>query len=260
MTGPALEVTRLSKSFGGISAIADVSFTVPAGSVTALIGPNGAGKTTLFNLVTNLFPPDEGEVRFHGTALDGIPPHRIARLGLHRTFQTARVFPGMSAIENVLAGAHCQIRHGTVAQMLWLPGSRGEENALTERAAALLDLVGLTSYRDVTATSLPMGAQKLVELCRALIGRPRLLLLDEPAAGLNDTETATLAQLLRAVRDVGITVLVVEHNMSLVMDVADEVVVLDLGRLIATGTPAEIQRNERVVEAYLGTAPATADA
>ncbi len=131
MTAPALEVMRLSKSFGGISAIADVSFTVPAGSLTALIGPNGAGKTTLFNLVTNLFQPDTGEVRFHGASLDGMPPHRIARLGLHRTFQTARVFPGMSALDNVLAGAHGQIRSGTLAQMLWLPGARREERALT---------------------------------------------------------------------------------------------------------------------------------
>jgi branched-chain amino acid transport system ATP-binding protein len=260
MTAPALEVVQLSKSFGGISAIADVSFTVPAGSLTALIGPNGAGKTTLFNLVTNLFTPDAGTVRFHNTPLDGMPLHRVARLGLHRTFQTARVFPGMSALDNVLAGAHGQVSSSTLAQMLWLPGARREEHALTERAKALLDLVGLGAYRDATATSLPMGAQKLVELCRALMGSPRLLLLDEPAAGLNDTETAALAQLLRAVRDVGITVLVVEHNMSLVMDVADDIVVLDLGRLIATGTPAVIQRDQRVIEAYLGAAPESAHA
>jgi branched-chain amino acid transport system ATP-binding protein len=260
MTAPALEVTRLSKSFGGLSAIADVSFAVPERRLTALIGPNGAGKTTLFNLVTNLVVPDSGEVRFYGTSLAGVPLHRIARLGLHRTFQTARVFPGMSALENVLAGAHCQIRSSTVAQLLWLRRSRHEERDLAGRAEALLDLVGLASCRDMAATSLPMGSQKLLELCRALMGRPRLLLLDEPAAGLNDTETASLALLLRAVREVGITVLVVEHNMSLVMDIADEIVVLDLGRLIATGAPAAIQGDARVIEAYLGVAPVAADA
>ena len=260
MIAPALEVTALSKAFGGLAAIDDVSFVIPDGSLTALIGPNGAGKTTLFNLVTNLFAPDAGRVRFHGKLLEGMSLGEIAKLGLLRTFQTARVFPGMTAIENVLVGAHCHIRSSALAQMLWLSGSRREERAFAEKADALLDLVGLSLFRDRAATSLPVGAQKLVELCRALMAQPRLLLLDEPAAGLNDAETAALAALLRAVRDVGITVLVVEHNMSLVMDVADQVIVLDTGMLIASGTPKAVQRDPRVVAAYLGASDRYEDA
>jgi branched-chain amino acid transport system ATP-binding protein len=252
MSEPALEAIGLSKSFGGVRAIADLSFTVPDGGIAALIGPNGAGKTTLFNLVTNLFPADAGEVKFHGVSLRGRAPSAIAGLGLLRTFQTARIFPGMTVLENVLAGAHRQTRHGAAEQMLWLPPALREEAALRRQAGDLLDLVGLAAFRDQPATSLPMGAQKLVEVCRAFMARPRLLLLDEPAAGLNDAETAELAALLRAVCDSGVTIMVVEHNMSLVMDIADQVIVLDLGRLLAQGAPRAIQRNPRVIEAYLG--------
>ena len=250
----ALEVAHLVKSFGGVRATDDVSFAVPEGSLTALIGPNGAGKTTLFNLVTNLFRRDSGTVHFFGADLGERSPSEIAGLGLMRTFQTARVFPGMTALENVMAGAHRKLKSGAVAQMLWLPGARAEERRLAERAEALLDLVGLAPFRDVAATSLPMGAQKLIEVCRALLAGPRLLLLDEPAAGLNDTETAELSRLLRAIRDGGITILIVEHNMSLVMDSASQVVVLDLGACIAAGTPREILADPRVIEAYLGPA------
>jgi branched-chain amino acid transport system ATP-binding protein len=258
MSAPALRIEGVTKSFGGVLAVADVSFVVPKGSLTALIGPNGAGKTTLFNLVTNLFAKDSGAIQFFGTNLGALSPSAIARLGLLRTFQTARVFPGMTALENVLVGAHRQVASHGVAQMLWLAGARREERSLVERAAALLDLVGLADVRDVAATILPIGAQKLVELCRALAARPRLLLLDEPAAGLNDAETAELAALLRAMRDSGVTIMVVEHNMSLVMEVADQVVVLDLGRVIARGAPHEIQRDRRVIEAYLGIEHGTA--
>jgi len=254
----ALEVRHLVKSFGGVRATNDVSFDVPDGSLTALIGPNGAGKTTLFNLVTNLFRRDSGTVHFFGADLGERTPSAIAALGLLRTFQTARVFPGMTALENVMAGAHRKLQSGALAQMLWLPGARAEERRLTQRAEALLDLVGLAPFRDVAATSLPMGAQKLIEVCRALLAGPRLLLLDEPAAGLNDTETAELSRLLRAIRDSGITILIVEHNMSLVMDSASQVVVLDLGACIATGTPQQILADPRVIEAYLGPAAAVA--
>ncbi|HEX4111789.1 MAG TPA: ABC transporter ATP-binding protein [Stellaceae bacterium] len=252
MSAPALQAIGVGKSFGGLRAVADLSFTVPDGGIAALIGPNGAGKTTVFNLITNLFPADTGEVTFYGASLRGKSPSEIAGLGLLRTFQTARIFPGMTVLENVLAGAHRQIRHKAAAQMSWLPAARREETALRGQAMAMLDLVGLAASRDLPATSLPIGAQKLVEVCRAVMARPRLLLLDEPAAGLNDAETAELAALLRAVCDSGVTLMVVEHNMSLVMDIADRVIVLDLGRLLAQGTPREIQRNPRVVEAYLG--------
>jgi len=252
LTAPALEAIGLTKSFGGVRAVNDVSFAVPEGSLTALIGPNGAGKTTLFNLVTRLYEPDAGEVRFFGRPLAGLAPADIATLGLVRTFQAARIFPGMTALENVLAGAHLHVRAHPWRQMLWLPAARREERELEARADALLDLAGLAAFRDAAATDLPMGAQKLLEVIRALMAQPRVVLLDEPAAGLNDAETGELASLLCAVRDSGITVAVVEHNMSLVMGVADQVIVLDLGAVLASGTPGEMQRDPRVIEAYVG--------
>jgi branched-chain amino acid transport system ATP-binding protein len=247
-----LTVRNLEKRFGGLRATADVSFDVADNAVTALIGPNGAGKTTVFNLITNLFPADAGEVRFLGQDLRGLSPTRIARLGLVRTFQSARVFPGMTVLENVLAGRHRLVERNGFSQLLWLPRAREEERDLRRRADAMLDLVGLSRFRDAHAVDLPMGAQKLLEVVRALMAQPRLLCLDEPAAGLNDTETHELAALLRAIRASGVPVLVVEHNMSLVMNVADHVVVLETGAVIASGTPAEIQSNARVIEAYLG--------
>lgn len=252
MTAAALKVVKVSKRFGGLAAISDVSLEVPDGSLTALIGPNGAGKTTLFNLLTNIFPSTAGEMYFYGTPLNRLSPRQIAALGLIRTFQTARVFPGMTVLENVLVGGHNQVCRNAVQQMLSLPSARHEEHELTARADAFLDLVGLSRFRHDAATDLPMGAQKLLEVSRALMARPRMLLLDEPAAGLNDSETAELASLLRAVRNSGVTVMVVEHNMSLVMGVADRVMVLDAGILVASGTPQEIRQNTRVIEAYVG--------
>jgi branched-chain amino acid transport system ATP-binding protein len=248
----ALDVAHVSKRFGGLLAVDDVSFQVSEGSLTALIGPNGAGKTTLFNAITNLFPSSSGTMRFFGQDLAGLGGAAIARLGLVRTFQTARVFPGMTALENIMSGAHMHVRARAPAQMLWLAAARREERSLTQRAEALLDLVGLAEFRDTAAIDLPMGAQKTLEVMRALMARPRMLLLDEPAAGLNDSETAELAALLMAIRDSAITIIVVEHNMSLVMGIADQVAVLDAGRLVALGKPAEIQRDRRVIEAYVG--------
>ncbi len=252
MTSPALEVLDVSRRFGGLLAVDQVSFTIAQGGLSALIGPNGAGKTTLFNAITNLFPPSAGEVRFLGESLAGLAGDRIARLGLIRTFQSARVFPGMTVLENALAGACLHVRAHPAAQMLRLPGARAEERKLRGKAEALLDLIGLLAFRDSAATDLPMGAQKNLEVVRALMANPRMLLLDEPAAGLNDSETADLAALLTAIRDTGVTIMVVEHNMSLVMGIADQVIVLDAGKLVAVGSPTEIQANRRVIEAYVG--------
>ena len=252
MSVPALDVQNLSKRFGGLLAIDDVSFTVPQGSLTAMIGPNGAGKTTLFNAATNLFPPSAGSVRFMGRDVAGLAGEKIAALGLVRTFQTIRLFQGMTALENVMAGAYRHVRASAAWQMLWLPNARREEREIANKAEALLDLIGLSAFRDTAATDLPMGAQKNLEVIRALMAQPHMLLLDEPAAGLNDSETAELAALLMAIRDSGITIMVVEHNMSLVMGIADQVIVLDAGRLVTRGTPAEIQRDPRVIEAYVG--------
>ena len=252
MTVPALEAVNLVKRFGGVHAARDVSFSVPQGTLCALIGPNGAGKSTVFNMVTNFYPPSAGTARLFGQSLAGLPAQRIAALGLVRTFQTARVFHGMTALDNVLTGAQLHQRSHPLAQMLNLPSARREERRLAAKAEALLDLVGLGAFRRAAASDLPMGGQKLLEVIRALMAGPRVLLLDEPAAGLNDTETAELAALLRAVRGSGITVVVVEHNMSLVMGIADQVVVLDAGTVIAAGSPATIRTDHRVIEAYVG--------
>jgi branched-chain amino acid transport system ATP-binding protein len=252
MSVPALEAMAVSKAFGGVRAAVDVSFAVAPQTLSAIIGPNGAGKTTLFNLITNLLAADAGEVRFFGAPLTGLSPAEIAAHGLIRTFQSARIFPGMTVMENVLAGAHLRVGAHPLAQMLWLPAARAEERALAAQAAQLLELTGLSAYRDAPANELAIGAQKMLEVIRALMARPRVVLLDEPAAGLNDAETAELALLLTAVRASGVTVVVVEHNMSLVMGVADQVIVLDAGSIVAAGTPAEIQANPRVVAAYVG--------
>lgn len=247
-----LNVNGLSKKFGGLKATDGVNFWVKENSITALIGPNGAGKTTVFNLITNIFPPDEGTVIFSGEAIVGRSSMAIASLGLIRTFQSARVFPGLTVLENVMVGRHRLVNSGSLGQMLWNPRSRREESAIRAQALAMLKLVGLDRFNDAHAVDLPMGAQKLLEVIRAVMSNPRLLCLDEPAAGLNDTETEELAALLRAIRDAGISILVVEHNMSLVMNVADHVVVLDAGKVIAAGSAAEVQRNPQVIEAYLG--------
>ena len=253
---PALEVRGLSKSFGGVAAVQDASFTVPEGSLTALIGPNGAGKSTMFNLVTNLYQPDKGEVILRGRPITGLRSDRITSLGLFRTFQTARVFPQLTVLDNVLVGGYRLGRAGYLAQSLRLPRSRREERRMDARARRLLDVMGLADRADQRAAVLPLAAQKYLELARALMARPSVVLFDEPAAGMNDAETAELGMILRAVRDTGHTVVVVEHNMSLVMGVCDQVVVMDAGSVIAAGPPQAVQNDPLVISAYFGAAEA----
>ncbi|SBP86978.1 ABC transporter ATP-binding protein [Thiomonas delicata] len=247
-----LDVHDLNLAFGGLRATVDVSFGVRRGEITALIGPNGAGKTTLFNLITSLIRPDSGRVIYDGQRIDGLAPVRIAQMGLIRTFQTARVFPGMTVLDNLMVGRHRRLQQGLLAQLAWSPAVRAEERELRKCATELLDLVGLGHLRNQEAQDLPMGAQKLLDVLRALMAKPRLLLLDEPAAGLNDSETTELAELLLAIRDTGVTVLIVEHNMPLVMGIADAVVALEAGAVVACGTAQEIQTHPQVLRAYLG--------
>ena len=251
---PLLEIEGLSIRFGGLAALSEVDLAVGAGEICALIGPNGAGKTTVFNVLTGLYRAASGRVRFDGHDLLTRAPHAVARLGVARTFQNTEVFRGLSALDNVLIGAHARLRGHVIAAALGLPGVRREEARARDRARALLARVGLGDVVGRDAAGLPLGLQKRVELARALALEPRLLLLDEPAGGLNPTETQELMQLIRSLRDVDqLTILLVEHNMELVMGVSDRVAVLQHGRRLAEGTPAEVSRDPTVVAAYLGT-------
>lgn len=247
-----LEVAGLSKRFGGLQAVKDVSFRVDKGMVKALIGPNGAGKTTLFHLVSGVLPPDAGTVALRGELIQGRAPHRIAALGLSRTFQQIRLFAQMTALENVMVGVHPRSRAGFVAGMFHLPSTWREEREIERRAREALDLVGIPELADLDAMSLSYGQQRAVELARALAADPELLLLDEPAAGLNMRETAELASLIGRIRDRGVTVLIVEHDMALVMNVSDEVAVLSYGEKIADATPRAVQNDPEVIRVYLG--------
>ncbi len=249
---PLLEVAGLTKRFGGLRAVDNVTFTVSSGTIKSVIGPNGAGKTTLFNLVSGFLAPDAGTVSFEKIPVGGKKAHRIAGLGLARTFQHIQLFSHMSALENVMMGRHVHTRSGFLASMLRLPGSRRETAAAEVKCRELLDLLGIGSLADHEATSLAYGQQRAVELARALACEPKLLLLDEPAAGLNMRETEEIADLITRVRDMGITVLIVEHDMSLVMGISDEILVLSYGRKIAEGVPRAIQQNAEVIRVYLG--------
>jgi len=247
-----LEVSGLSRSFGGLHAVKDVSFRVEKGTVKALIGPNGAGKTTLFNLVSGVLPPDGGTVTLRGEAVQGRPSHEIAARGVSRTFQQIRLFSQMSALENVMVGVHPRSRAGFLAGMFHLPWTWTEERDIRRRAREALAFVGAEDLAAADATSLSYGQQRSVELARALAADPELLLLDEPAAGLNMRETAELARLIGRIRERGITVLIVEHDMGLVMSVSDEVAVLSYGQKIADASPRAVQRDPEVIRVYLG--------
>ena len=247
-----LEVSRLHKKFGGLHAVNDVSFGVATGSIKAVIGPNGAGKTTLFNLITGTLAASGGEVRFDDVNILGRKPHQVAASGIARTFQNIKLFHGMTALENIMVGRHLRSRAGFMASMLKMPWSRREERAIRDKAMELLELLEIGAYADVDATSLAFGQQRAVEFARALALEPTLLLLDEPAAGLNMHETAEIGRLITRIRDLGITVLLVEHDMSLVMEISDEIVVLSFGQKIAEDVPAAIQDNPEVIKVYLG--------
>ena len=252
MSNAFLQLQGMSRSFGGLKAVDNVSFDVRDGSISAVIGPNGAGKTTLFNLIAGSLKPDAGAARFESNLITGLRMHEIAAAGISRTFQNIRLCPEMSVLENVMLGRHTRTRAGFLSSMLRLPWTLREERAIREKSMELLEFLSLTDVCDDEAAALPFGRQRAVEFARALAAEPRLLLLDEPASGLNIRETEELAEIIRKMRNMGVTVLLVEHDMSLVMDVCEEIVVLNYGRMIAAGSPEEVQRNPEVITIYLG--------
>jgi branched-chain amino acid transport system ATP-binding protein len=254
VTGAALSLSGMSRSFGGVYAVRDVDLTVASGELRAVIGPNGAGKSTLFGLIGGQIAADAGTVRLDGARIDRLPAHRRARLGIGVVFQTARIFTGMTTLENVMVGAHATTSAGFLAAALRLPAHRREEREIRARAAECLRRTGLDDWAHRPAEELPLGQQRALQLARALCGRPRLLLLDEPASGLRAAERAALAGLVEGLRGDGLTILLVEHDVAFVMRLADRVTVLDLGRVIADGEAAEIRADPRVVSAYLGAA------
>ncbi|MBU5637090.1 ABC transporter ATP-binding protein [Geomonas sp. Red69] len=247
-----LSLNGIGKRFGGLTALEGISFNVGKGSITGIIGPNGAGKTTLFNVATGIYPPSCGAVLLEGKDISKLPPEGRARLGLVRTFQNIELFGKMTVLENVMVGLHTRSSSGLFACSFRMPWQMSEERRIRERAMELLDFVGIPELAAVQAGTLSFGKGRLLEIARAMALEPKILLMDEPAAGLNSSETADLADLIKRIRDLGVTVALVEHDMDLVMDICDQLVVLNLGTMLAEGTPRQIQDNPAVITAYLG--------
>ena len=247
-----LKLENVTRQFGGVTALSGINYSIPEGIIQAIIGPNGAGKTTLFNCISGMLTLTSGKIFFNNSRIDELPAHQIATLGVSRTFQHVALFKNMTVLENVMIGRHTKSKSGFLSCGLRSPFMKREEKEIKERARHFLDYVGLIGEEKVMAGSLPLGKQKILEIARALATEPKLLLLDEPAGGLNTTETEQLGDLIEKIRELGITVLLVEHDMNLVMERSDRVLVLNHGTVLASGTPKEVKNNEKVVEVYLG--------